>query len=248
MRSQASSAASNDLLASPARQRILEVLSSYRPAAGHVAPGGLTAAQIGEAVGLHPTTVRFHADRLEAAGFLRSRFTTQFGVGRPRKVYTVATSSEPNDHTTQLNRLTELLTEEFGSGRTPDQAGEHWVRGHVRLERSEPATTPGAWLTKVGRLLDILQRWGYTPNVTTSDGGRTCRIDLVDCPFFDLAQAKPDVVCGIHRGLLTGALDQLGEDQVDVSLRPFVGPTLCHAYLSTRQPFETQAEESTDEP
>lgn len=47
----------------------------------------MTAAQLSEVLGLHPTTVRFHTDRLEAAGIIASHLTTAFGVGRPRKVY-----------------------------------------------------------------------------------------------------------------------------------------------------------------
>lgn len=63
-----------------------------------------------------------------------------------------------------------------------------------------PARTAGEWSSTVGRLVDTLRVWGYTPSVRTEDSGRTARIDLVDCPFIQLARAHPEVACGIHRG------------------------------------------------
>ena len=88
--------------------------------------------------------------------------------------------------------------------------------------RSRPAR-PGAWLGKVGRTVDLLGRWGYTPELRTTDEGRTAELTLVDCPFLALAQTKPEVVCGVHRGLLRGAMDAVGEADTEVTLRPFVG-------------------------
>jgi predicted ArsR family transcriptional regulator len=240
------------LLASPVRRSIVASLERFaQPGGGgeDARAGGMTAAQLAEELGLHVTTVRFHLDQLELAGLVLSHFTTVFGVGRPRKVYAAAPSTDLSDHSSShLKLLAGLLSASYSSDLTPEQAGEQWAHEHIRLERTDPATTPGAWLTKLGRLIDVLQRWGYTPNLTTTDGGRSCRIDLVACPFMDLARANPDVVCGIHRGLLAGALDQMGENQVDVSLQPFVGPSLCHAHLSTSQRFEPPTEESPDEP
>jgi hypothetical protein len=52
-----------------------------------------------------------------------------------------------------------------------------------------------------------------------------------------LARARPDVVCGVHRGLLRGTLDALGEPDAEVGLHPFVEPRVCHARISTRAPF-----------
>ena len=233
------------LLASPVRRAIVESLG--RVTTGEAQAGGLTAAQLAEELELHVTTVRFHLDQLELAGLVQSHFTTMFGVGRPRKVYTaVPATDEPDRSASHLRLLAGLLSSSFASNASPEEAGEQWVKENLALERTGPATTPGAWLTELGRLIDVLQRWGYTPDLTTSDGGRSCRIDLVDCPFMDLARANPDVVCGIHRGLLTGVLGQMGENRVEVSLQPFVGPSLCHAHVTTHHPFES-VEEPRDE-
>lgn len=79
--------------------------------------------------------------------------------------------------------------------------------------------------------------WGYTPSVRTEDTGRTARIDLLGCPFIDLAKAHPEVACGIHRGLIRGSLEVLGEHDTEITLEPFVGPTHCLAHVTTRADF-----------
>lgn len=234
------------LLASPTRRAIVDLLRQHALKEVEAEPGGMTAGQLADKLGLHPTTVRFHLDRLEAAGILTSHLTTVFGVGRPRKVYAVAPTANPRQ-ATYLLRLLELMTESFSSGDTPQQAGERWAHEHLKFPSATPSTTPGAWLAKVAMLVDVLQDWGYAPDLSTTDAGRRCRIALGDCPFLDLARANPAVVCGIHEGLLRGALRELGESDAVVSLQPFVGPRLCYAHLNVRHPFEPPTEEPIDE-
>lgn len=227
------------LLMSPVRRAIVDALSDHAP--GPDEPRGLTAAQLAEALDLHVTTVRFHLDQLVAAGLVEAEFTKAFGVGRPRKVYSVAPGSfaDAREHDA-LKMLSRLLADAFGDpGTTPEQAGEAWARDHVPPVHGPAASTPGEWLGKVGRMVDVLQDWGYTPDLTTSDGGRTARVDLHHCPFLELAESNPAVVCGVHRGLIRGALRQLGEEDAGVSLEPFVGPRLCQAHVTTRTPFRS---------
>ena len=90
-------------------------------------------------------------------------------------------------------------------------------------------------------MIDVLQEWGYTPELRTSEGGRSAEVTLAHCPFLELARANPAVVCGIHRGLIAGSLSQLGETATRVSLEPFVTATTCLAHVSTTTPFRTSA-------
>lgn len=233
-----------ELLSSPVRRAVVQALADHRPAlvaVDGVARGpvhGMTAAQLATALGLHVTTVRFHLDQLVAGGLVRAAFSHDFGVGRPRKVYDVAPGAlDPVRADHGYRALAELLTESFATDVTPAEAGRDWARRHVPARRTPPATTAGQWLGKVAQVVDVLQDWGYTPELSTSDAGRTCRIDLPACPFLDLARTNPAVVCGIHRGLIAGAMQQLGEDDTEVTLLPFVGPDLCRAQVRTRTPF-----------
>ncbi|HET6562966.1 MAG TPA: helix-turn-helix domain-containing protein [Marmoricola sp.] len=242
------------LLDSPVRRRIVDLLADSASRTGNRTTGapaggaaaGMTAAEVAAHLELHTTTARFHLDQLEGGGLVESWFR-RGGVGRPRKLYRVPTRPlpAPTDAAGPLRALTALLTEywtetENGERLTPEQAGHRWA---VRRAAPEPepgpqAHTPGAWLGKVGETLDRLHGWGYLPEVRTEEGGRTAELTLVDCPFLDLAQESPDVVCGVHRGLLRGTLESLGEADTEVSLRPFVEPRVCLARVRTRAEFE----------
>lgn len=235
------------LLASPVRRRILAALRTAQSGPpGSLNAGGLTAAQVGKAVGMHVTTARFHLDQLVLAGVLHADFHKHSGAGRPRKVYALSQSSDPARVASEneaLLLLTTLLTETFratraeGRALTPDEAGERWAHENIPADGADPAASPGEWLAKVGSLIDVLRRWGYTPDLSTSDGGRTARIDLTHCPFRDLAAENTEIVCGIHRGLISGTMEQLGEPETDVTLRPFAEGGTCIAHLHRPVPF-----------
>lgn len=233
------------LLDSPVRREIVDLLANLPtiPDDGGHLPA-LTAADLAHHIGLHVTTVRFHLDLLVQGGLLESEFRSG-RVGRPRKVYRFKPGSlTPASPTEAYQALAELLAEswnasEDGRPLSPEQAGRRWAQTHAEREPGDevPAGSPGAWLGKVGRTVDMLGRWGYTPELRTTDQGRTAELTLVDCPFLALAQTNPEVVCGVHQGLLRGAMDAIGEADTEVGLRPFVGPGRCLATITTRAEF-----------
>lgn len=230
-----------DLLMSPVRRAIMDVLAHHEPGA-EGAPG-MTAATLAKELELHVSTVRFHVDQLVGAGLLEAEFTSVFGVGRPRKVYRVAPGSlqeSPEADQAALTKLAALLADTFTSGLTPNEAGRRWSQDNVPATGEGPARTPGQWLGKVGRMVDVLEEWGYTPELATTDGGRTAAVELNHCPFLELAKTSPAVVCGVHRGIIDGALQQMGETDTTVSVEPFVGPDHCKAHIATRTPFRSR--------
>ena len=234
------------LLASPVRRRIVDALVAVDPSGP--APAR-TAAALAAEVGLHVTTVRFHLDQLVAAGIVTSETRRQGGAGRPHKLYALAAGSlgdvDPQSEVGSLRLLSgllvEALTEGVDGGRmSPAEAGRRWALENVpATEEGAPADTAGRWLGKIAQMVDVLQEWGYTPDVSTSDGGRVAEVTLAHCPFLDLARTNPAVVCGIHRGLIAGSLERLGENAARVSLEPFVGPTTCRAHITTTTQFRT---------
>jgi predicted ArsR family transcriptional regulator len=240
------------LLDSPVRRRMVDLLSEGAGAGDEAARRGMAAAEVASALGLHTTTARFHLDQLEGAGLVESWFL-RGAVGRPRKLYRTPSRPLPPvaDASGPLRALTKLLTGSWtaadeGDRLTPEQAGRRWALEHAPdRESGPPARTPGAWLGKVGETLDRLHSWGYRPEVRTAEGGRTAELTLVDCPFLELAHENPDVVCGVHRGLLRGTLETLGEQQTEVSLRPLVEPRVCLAQVRTRAEFELPHEPLT---
>ncbi|MEI2774404.1 MAG: helix-turn-helix domain-containing protein [Tetrasphaera sp.] len=236
-----------ELLASPVRRRIVDLLHAYgRGDPGE--PSGLTASQLADMLDMHVTSVRFHLDQLVTAGIVTTWVARSGAAGRPHKRYAVAPGSlDLGEHPEGAFRvLAELLTRTFtrhtetGESLTPEQAGQEWARTHVHNGGGSPAATSGQWLSKIGQMVDVLRDFGYTPEVSTSRDGRTAEITIVDCPFLELARTHPAVVCGIHRGLITGTLQQLGETGAQSSLEPFVHPNVCRARVSTSTPFEAR--------
>jgi predicted ArsR family transcriptional regulator len=57
---------------------------------------------------------------------------------------------------------------------------------------------------------------------------------MARCPFHALAESQPEVVCAVHKGLITGALSALGSDLEVECLDVFVRPDLCVARLARR--------------
>lgn len=241
------------VLESPVRRMIVDILANLPAAVGGQLPG-LTAADLADRVELHVTTVRFHLDQLVQAGLLEADFRGG-RVGRPRKVYTFRPGAlAAGSATDAFASLSMVLAEawpapgEPGEPISPEEAGRRWVHRHVEpagppgadntdstdsaVSPPAPATTPGAWLGKVGLTLDMLSQWGYTPDLRTSDGGRTAEITLSDCPFLAVAATRPDVVCGVHRGLIRGAMERVGEPDTDITVQPFVGPRTCIARIT----------------
>jgi predicted ArsR family transcriptional regulator len=79
------------------------------------------------------------------------------------------------------------------------------------------------------RLLRLLDEAGFAPEPGQSADGP---IRLRRCPFGALARERRDVVCGVHLGLMRGALRQMGAPLDAVALEPFVQPDLCLAHLA----------------
>ncbi len=230
-------------LTSPVRRRVVELLRDLPTEAGDEQGRGMTAHDLARRLDLHVTTVRFHLDQLIAAEVLEAEFL-RGRVGRPRKIYRL-TPGSPGDVKVERAHaaLTELLLESWqetsfeGTTSRAQEAGERWVQNHVTPSSTPAATTAGAWLGKVGQALDLLAPWGYTREVRTLDEGRTVELNLVDCPFLALAHAHPEVVCGVHRGLLAEAMRATGEGNVEVGLQPFVAPGRCRATLTRNADF-----------
>lgn len=239
------------LLSSSVRRRIVEHLAALPRLAVGGTPTrdlGLTAAELGRILDLHSTTVRFHLDQLVAGGLVSAHFVRGGGAGRPAKRYVVVDGelTPPARPGTEgpYQVLATLLADALAPGapvqRNPEEAGVEWVRQRLAAQgrgpgpgKAEPAPsrTTGQWLGTIGDIVDLLAEWGYTPELAVDGAEGDVTLTLRDCPFLDLARTHPAVVCGVHRGLLKGALEAAGEDRAEVSLRPFVGERTCHAVV-----------------
>ena len=90
------------------------------------------------------------------------------------------------------------------------------------------APTPAEATARVVELLDAA---GFAPEAPTAPA-ETVR--LQNCPFGTLAVGREPVICGVHLGLMQGALRELDAPLDATRLEPFVTPDLCLAHFATR--------------
>jgi predicted ArsR family transcriptional regulator len=209
------------VLAGMSRARLLTVLGrSARP---------MGVRELAEAVDLHPNTVRQHLDQLVEAGLTVRDTAPPIGRGRPALRYAAEPGSDEQDPA-PYRALAGVLAEQLG--RLPDsvgvarEAGERWGRA-LAHEATDPAPTINA----IGRLVELLDAAGFAPEAPVADGRP---IRLHHCPFGTLARDHGEVVCGVHLGLMRGALRELGAPFDALRLEPFVEPSLCLAHLGRR--------------
>lgn len=180
-------------------------------------------------VGLHPNTVREQLDQLVGAGLVFHEVTRSAGRGRPSLRYTAnaeAENTDPNAYRALATALANQLAESEEVGTVSINAGERWGRA---LVAEMPAATSTA--DAVAQLVDLLDDAGFAPDTPVRPGDP---IRLRHCPFGSLTRDRRDVVCGVHLGLMRGALSGLEAPLSAVRLEPFVAPNLCLAHLEDR--------------
>ena len=74
---------------------------------------------------------------------------------------------------------------------------------------------------------------GFDPVVTGDDDGATAMVEFAHCPFRDLAEAHPELVCSLHRGMVEGLVDAFGSDRVD-DFHTLVHRSPCRVTLVSR--------------
>ncbi|ONH22515.1 helix-turn-helix transcriptional regulator [Pseudofrankia asymbiotica] len=207
------------------------------------APGPLDARQLAQESGLAVSTVRFHLERLAAAGLVVRASQPRSTPGRPRVTYTPTSPGEDRGGYQQLAaalaaNLADSATEKAARA---EQAGRAWARARFATRSSDvdtagpsPAGTPVHDTRALGdamrEVMALFTEMGFDPELAAEPGGQ-CVI-LHACPFLDVARAHPEVVCTLHLGLLRGALEHLAAPALESRLVPFAEPGLCMAYLT----------------
>ena len=191
------------------------------------------------ALGLSANAVRFQLARLVACGAVREEHPPATGPGRPPVAYR-AVPEEAVDDAAAYRSLARMLGDALGTLAAPEQVaevGERWAR-HRQLPPT-PDVDPSTPQERVVTLLDDL---GFAPEL--ADDGRT--VALHRCAYSQLAVEQPQVVCGLHLGMVRGAIGDQADD-VRVGLTPVLdgsGPCLVH--LRPRVPVHAARPETEE--
>ncbi len=163
------------------------------------APRPLSTAEVADTLDLHPNTVRPHLERMREAGLVEVSTAATGAVGRPQHRFALAEGApslglEPPGFP-MLSRM--LLTVAAAAGVDPDElVAAGFEQGIADAAVADPrADDLDALEARQGEL-------GFDPTRAEEDGQVT--IAFAHCPFRELAEAHPDLVCAIHAGMVEG--------------------------------------------
>lgn len=184
-------------------------------------------AEVAEMLDLHPNTVRPHLERMREIGLLQVEASAQGTVGRPQHLYSLAPDApslglEPPPWPVLARMLADVAA--FMAPDADDVAAMAWEQGRAAADRRRG--TPC-----VEALVDALAELGFDPAAGTE--GRAATIAFTSCPFRELAEAYPELVCNLHRGMIEGFVDEAGGADV-TGFATLADRDPCHVDLVAR--------------
>jgi predicted ArsR family transcriptional regulator len=204
-------------LGDPSRVRVLERLRAIEQRR--------SADELAADLGLHPNTVRAHLLVLEEAELVVSAPERRGSPGRPRRLFAAVPEEAEQEHALLAAALASSLEPLPDGIDIATSAGRSW--GRVLVERLEPGRVPDEEVC-VERVATLLRRRGFAPETAPDE------LVMHRCPFRELAERYPRVVCSLHAGLIDGALEELGAPVALESLEAWVTPSTCIARFAPR--------------
>jgi len=208
---------------STSRTAILEVMQAQ--------PEPTTLAALIAATGLHANTLREHLAALVKRGLVRRHRAEPNGRGRPAWRYEATESDEesrPSEYAGLAATLASAIHRTSDSPRADAiLAGTEW--GHELARKKGAPTTSGGPAAR-REVVALLDEIGFAPQ---SDEHASV-VKLTRCPLLEAAHRYPDVVCGVHLGIVRGAMEEYGADASRSDLFPFSEPGACRLDLMVR--------------
>ena len=170
-------------------------------------PAPCSATELAERLDLHPNTVRPHLDRMKEAGLVEVEPIHRGTVGRPQLRYSLAPGApglgfDPPAHTLLAGLLAALAEQLGGDGLDAANLGRRWGTDATGRRQNSRGC--------LAALVAELDRLGFDPVESELGGGgaetRRVRVDFLHCPFRELAEAYPELVCSLHRGIVEGVV------------------------------------------
>lgn len=188
-------------------------------------PVPLSTGEVAELLDLHVNTVRPHLERMREVGLLEVDTDRRGSVGRPQHRYRLAPDApslglEPSPWPTMARVLLGGAAEGGVHADDLSHAGADQGRSDARAWGPEADT--------VESLVIEQARLGFDPEVVDDESGTT--MAFAHCPFRDLAEKHPDLVCSLHCGLVEGFVDERGDATV-ARFHPLVDRTPCQVEL-----------------
>ena len=196
----------------------------------------MTAGDLAARVGLHSNTVRVHLERMRDAGLVEVDVIHRGTVGRPQHTYTLSAAApspglEPEAQELISGLLAALADSAGADGEDASAAGRAYGRAAAQRNRA-PKGAGGRGARCVTSLVAQMQRLGFDPAVDEEGPGGAAEPTLyfLQCPFRALAEAYPELVCNLHRGICEGVVAATGGGKI-AQFHPLYDHTPCQADL-----------------
>jgi predicted ArsR family transcriptional regulator len=181
----------------------------------------LSANDLAEALGIHANTVRLHLERLREVGLVDVEAVHRGTVGRPQHLYFLSAGApglgfDPPAHALLAGLLAALAERVGADAAEAAETGRVWGGEAGKRTRSRSC---------LGALEAELAKLGFEPALEADSA--TGRIEFLHCPFRELAEAYPELVCNLHRGLCEGLVDAVGGGTVE-EFATLYDPEPCH--------------------
>ncbi len=200
----------------------LELARSARP---------LATADISESLDLHPNTVRPHLERMREAGLLDVEVGGRGDVGRPQHRYSIAANApslgfEPPTMPVLARMVLSMAARLQASADDAEAVGRTEGASRAKPYAQAPSTLEA--------LVSDLDRLGFDPIVTDAENDPDAAVVAFShCPFAELAETHPELVCGLHRGLVAGFVAEMGDAEVD-EFCTLTNRTPCRVTVASR--------------
>jgi predicted ArsR family transcriptional regulator len=183
-------------------------------------------ADLSRATALHVNTLRDHLATLESNGQVRRHRASPTGRGRPATLYdAVPGSGAPTEYAALASALAESIDQRSDDPRADGvDAGREWGR---TLAEGRPVTAPLGPADARRAVVGLLGDLGFAPEQLS----RRSAVRLTRCPLLEAATSHPAVVCGVHQGLIEGALREWGAATQQAELLPFSEPGACRLLM-----------------
>jgi len=191
----------------------------------------LATSDISESLDLHPNTVRPHLERMREAGLLDVEVGGRGDVGRPQHRYSIAANApslglEPPTMPVLARMVLAMAARLQASGDDAEAVGRSEGAARARPFEQAPSTLEA--------VVSDLDRLGFDPVVTdVADDPDAAIVAFGHCPFAELAEQHPELVCGLHRGLVAGFVSHMGDAEVE-EFCTLTNRTPCRVTVASR--------------
>jgi predicted ArsR family transcriptional regulator len=215
-----------DVLAQPTRADLFALLADLRRSA--------STDELAERLQLHPNGVRAHLERLHQAGLVERRLQRQ-SRGRPRDVWSISRNAQPGgDPPTAYADLGRWLVRALAASDVRVRDVE--AVGRAIGRELAAAEDPGSADERFQRVLTAM---GFQPHAAHTPAG-TLTYCLGNCPYRQVVPARQPLVCGLHRGVTRGMLDEIDSKTKLVAFVP-KDPRSAGCLIELRGPLAREA-------